>query len=341
MPSRFLALLISCPLMLLTACGNGHGLNMALGWKAEIITEWDDFLPDMLVLSDDGRFLFASCETRANMLSPSLARIDLTTGTADILLYGLERADGLKLDQGGSLWLGEESSDGLIWKVPDPHAFPAGQRIDRVRLTRSNSTVTPVLEAGRFAHEGLSFSRNGTYLYLADEWIEGCLYRLSLQSWQLQVLHKSSGWLDINRTEEARLYAEKRHGRIFRRLEDMEMLSDGRVLLAETGAGAEAGRILVLDDRGVAPAISVFLEDARLHHPDNLEWDSKRNWLWITDDDEPSALWVWNGKDLQRIAMHDHAEITGVESATNGDIYINLQHRRFGSDLTLRLIRTH
>ena len=67
------------------------------------------------------------------------------------------------------------------------------------------------------------------------------------------------------------------------------------------------------------------------------EWDTVRNWLWISDDDKPSHLWAWDGKALSEIARHGMAEITGVESAADGAIYINLQRRIGGPDLTLRL----
>jgi len=323
--------------MLLGACDNGHGLAMAPEWKAEIIAEWHDARPDMLVLSGDERHLFVSFETRQNQLAPSLGRINLHAGEQDILLYGLARADGLKMDQSGSLWIGEEVADGEIWKIRDPGLLPAGQRVDRHRHLSSHQDIAAVMPAGRFSHEGLAFSEDGRYLYLADEWVEGCLYRLHLQTRRLQVLHKSRGWLDIERPAEARLHAEKRHGRMFTRLEDMELLPDGRILLAETGREDESGRVLALDDRKAAPAISVFVADSRLHHPDNLEWDEKRGCLWITDDDTPSALWAWDGKELHRIALHAHAEITGVESAPDGTVYINLQGRTFGPDLTVRL----
>jgi len=338
MRAHLLHLIFPCLAILLSACDNDHGLTMTPEWKAEIIAEWNDARPDMLVLSGDKRYLFVSFETRQNQLAPSLGRINLHTGEQEILLYGLARADGLKMDQSGNLWIGEEVADGGIWSIHEPEMLPAGQRVDRNRHVGSHQNIMAVLPAGRFSHEGLAFSNDKRYLYLADEWIEGCLYRFILKEQKLQVLHKSRGWLDIGRAAEARLYAEKSHGRIFRRLEDMESLPDGRILMAETGSDAEHGRILALDDRGEAPVVSLFLADARLHHPDNLEWDDKRGWLWITDDDDPSVLWAWDGKKLRRIALHEHAEITGVESAPDGAIYVNLQGRAFGPDLTVRLV---
>jgi len=301
--------------------------------------EWDEALPDMLILSKDERQLYVTCETVSNMLAPSLARISLDSKTNEILIFGLARADGLKMDREGNLWLGEETDDGLVIKISSPASFPPGQRLDRNRLVSSHKDITPILNAGRFSHEGLSFSKDGKFLYLADEWIEGCLYRMSLTTGKLEVLHKQRGWLHINTPNEARFKAEVLHGRLFQRLEDMETLPDGRIVMAETGSKTSQGRIWILDDRGTSPQITVYLESSEIIHPDNLEWDHKRGWLWITDDHSPSNLWAYDGSKLQKIASHNSAEITGVESSKDGTIYLNLQHRSFGPDLTVSLKR--
>ena len=324
---------------LLASCTEGIGLITAPGWKVESIMEWDDALPDMLLLSRDEKLLYVTCETNANMLAPSLARVDLEKRTNDILILGLARADGLKMDSSGNLWLGEETPDGLVIRITSPDSFPPGQRLDRDRLVSSHPDITPILHAGRFSHEGLAFSKNGEFLYLADEWIEGCLYRMSIASGGLEVLHKKKGWLKINTPNEARFKAEVLHGRLFQRLEDMETLPDGRILMAETGSKASQGRIWILDDRGESPQITVYLENSEIFHPDNIEWDRKRSWLWITDDHSPSNLWAYDGSKLHNIASHSSAEITGVESSSNGTIYLNLQHRSFGSDLTVSLTK--
>jgi len=334
-PFRLFTLLLITPL--LASCSSEIDLTTAPEWKVEQIMEWDEALPDMLLLSKDEKQLYVTCETVANMLAPSLARIDLEKKTKEILILGLARADGLKMDSKGDLWLGEETEDGLIIRISSPESFPPGQRLDRDRLVSSHTDITPILNAGRFSHEGLAFSKDGKFLYLADECIEGCLYRMSLVSGKLEVLHKTKGWLHINTPNEARFKAEVLHGRLFMRLEDMETLPDGRILMAETGSKASKGRIWILDDRGDSPQITVYLESPEIFHPDNLEWDHKRSWLWITDDHSPSNLWAYDGSKLHKIASHNSAEITGVESSSDGGIYLNLQHRRFGSDLTLRL----
>lgn len=324
-------------LLLITSCNQGNSLTLSPEWQSEIVSEWQDELPDMLVLSRDGKSLFISCEMISSMLSPSLVRLNMETGKKDILLYGLNRADGLKMDQHGDLWIGEETEDGLIIQISAPSTIPPEQRVDRVRLVSSHPDIIPILAAGRFSHEGMVFSKDGKYLYLADEWEEGCLYRFTIKTKLLQVFHSSKGWLRINTPVDARFKAEVLHGKYFNRLEDMELLPDGRVVIAETGSG----RIWILDDRENAnyamPMLSIYLEHADINHPDNLEWDQKRSWLWITDDSSPSGLWAWNGKKMMQIASHDFAEITGVESGPDGSIYFNLQHNSFGKDLTVRI----
>ncbi|MES0371037.1 MAG: hypothetical protein ABUK11_02055 [Mariprofundaceae bacterium] len=324
-------------LMLIPSCSQESGLTLSADWQPEIISKWQDELPDMLVLSADEKTLFVSCEMVSSMLSPSLVRLNMETGDKEVLLYGLNRADGLKMDRHGDLWIGEETEDGLIVQISAPLTIPPEQRLDRMRLVSSHPDITPILSAGRFSHEGMVFSKDGKYLYLADEWEEGCLYRFTLKTKLLEVYHSSKGWLRINTPIDARFKAEVLHGKYFNRLEDMELLPDGRIVIAETGAG----RIWILDDREnkptTMPMLSIYLEHADINHPDNLEWDQKRGWLWITDDSSPSRLSAWDGKKMIQIASHGFAEITGVESSSDGSIYFNLQHNSFAPDLTVKI----
>ena len=309
------------------------GLDLTSGWNARVITECADEMPDMLLLSADEQHLYQSCETRSNMMSPSLARINIQTGERTILLYGLSRADGMRFSPDGDIWLGEETGSGMVWKITNPDALKEGQRADRVKLIASSVQIKPVLEAGIFSHEGLTFSANGQFLYLADEWSEGCIYRLNIPQNKLEVFHANKGWLTINNPQDARIEAEKLHGTWYKRLEDMELMSDGTILISET----DTGRILRLDDTGDKPFVSLYLEHPEIEHPDNLEWDKKRGWLWLSDDSIPSELWAWDGKAMHLIASHDLAEITGIESGKDGTIYFNLQHRRFAPDLTVSI----
>jgi len=330
-------ILLTAILMLTSSCSSDSGLELTAGWQADVIATWQDEKPDMLVLSADGSTLFVSCETTADMLSPSLARINLNSGARQTILYGLNRGDGLKMDRHGDLWLGEEVEDGRIYKIVAPQKMAAEQRVDRQRLVTTHAGIIPVLTAGRFSHEGLAHSIDGRYLYLADEWKEGCLYRYTLATGLLEVFHSSKGWLTINTPDDSRFKAEVLHGKYFYRLEDIETLPDGRVLLAETGSKSYRGRIWILDDRKRKPTVSHYLEHPDLVHPDNLEWDEKRNWLWITDDSSPSKLLAWDGKSMTQIASHDFGEITGVESSPDGSIYFNLQNNTFAPDMTLKV----
>lgn len=317
-----------------TCFADDSGLHLNQSWQSKVITECGDDLPDMLLLSADKQYLYQSCETKSNMLSPSLARIHIETGKRDILIYGLGRADGMRFAAGGSIWLGEEQADGMVWHIKDPDSLKPEQRVDRFRLKSSSPQIQAVLQAGVFSHEGLTFSQDNKYLYLADEWKEGCLYRLNLNSQVLKVYHAKKGWLIIKKPSEARLEAEKLHGKWYNRMEDMELMPDGTVLITETGTG----NILKLNDLGDKPSVSTYLKHQDIEHPDNLEWDAKRDWLWITDDSPRSELWVYDGNDFKRVAYHDSAEITGLES-DNGTIYFNLQHRRFAPDLTMKIFQ--
>jgi len=328
-------LLVLLPLIYVQiATASDSGLMLQQGWREQIITECGDDLPDMLLLSQDKEYLYQSCETKSNTQNPSLARVHLKTGQREILIRGLGRADGMRFAPDDSIWLGEEQADGMVWHIQDPDSLQAEQRVDRVRLKSSSKLINAVLSAGIFSHEGLTFSQDGQYLYLADEWKEGCLYRLTLKSDVLAVFHAEKGWLSIKNPNEARLEAEKLHGHWYNRMEDMELMPDGTILITETGTG----NILKLNDLSDKPTVSAYLHHKDIKHPDNLEWDTKRGWLWITDDSKRSELWVYDGQDFKRIAYHDSAEITGLESE-NGTIYFNLQHRRFGPDLTLKIVQ--
>ena len=320
-------------LFVLAACTfNATGIQMAPGWTAQSLSVWRDHHPDMMVVSRDGKWLYISCETHASLLAPSLLVVNIKTGKQHILLFGLHKADGLKMAPDGSLWLGEEFDDGLFWRITEPDQLPDEQRVDRSTLQTSSPAITPLHRAGNFAHEGLAFSKNGRFAYMADEWEEGCIYRYDMQKHQLEVMHEHKGWLAIRDSKNARMDAEKLHGQYFNRLEDMETLPDGRVLLSETGTG----RILVLDDNGEQPKVSLWLENSALIHPDNLAWDEARGWLWITDDDEPSYLWAWDGHNLREIAHHDAGEITGV-TLHQRDVYINVQRKLGQPEMLIKL----
>jgi len=313
---------------------NPTGLQLEHGWKARSVAVWRDAHPDMLALSPNGKWLYISCETMAGINTPSLATINLKTGRKHMLISGLMRADALKFAPDDSLWIGEEFPEGLIWRVADVDKLPEEQFVKRATLSTSHDAIAPYRPAGQFAHEGISFSADHRFAYLADEDPHGAIYRLELQSHHLEVLDGTLHWQAIQDPAQARLAAIHMHATPFNRIEDMETLPDGRIVMAETGTG----RILALQDHGDKAEINTFMQNSEIIHPDNLAWDSKRKLLWITDDSTPSALWTWDGIRATRIALHQHAEITGVLPVAN-DIYINLQTKKNSPELTVKLYR--
>jgi len=327
-------------LLSVAAChSDNEKLVLASDWHADLLAEYDRAMPDMITISPNNKLLYIACETSSNKQHPSLIRMDISTGNHEVMLYGMQRADGLKLASDGSLWLGEETGNGIIWRIRNPATLPINQHIDRQHLLSTHPDITPVIMAGRFSHEGLEFSADHKFCYLGDEWAHGSLYRLRLSGLKLSVMHETKGWLPINKPLDARTQAKNLHGAIFARLEDMSKLPNGDILMTETGVGNNPGRILLLKD-SASPAISTYLQDPRITHPDNLEWDQYRGWLWITDDSIPSELWAWDGKFLHLIASHPSAEITGVITTNDGTVFINLQGKRFTSDATVKLTQT-
>ena len=287
--------------------------------------------PDMIAYRPGSRWAYVTLENPASISSPSLGAFRPHARGHAILLYGLHRADGLKFAPDGSLWIGEEADQGLIWRIAEPDQLPAEQRVERAHLEVSHDAIAPFFPAGRFAHEGIAFSKDARFAYLADEHPKGCLYRLELRTHALFVLAKG-GWLRVRHPEDARAEGQRLGCRTFARIEDMETLPDGRIAMAET----LRARVLVLDDRGNRPKVNVWLASPQLGHPDNLAWDASRHWLWITDDSTPSRLLAWTGTRILEVARHPKAEITGV-LVVGHEVWINLQRRDRGPDLTVAL----
>lgn len=314
-------------------------LDVDGNWRVQGVAEWQHDRPDMLQLSADRETLFLSFENKARTIQrirqlPALGRIKLKTGASEVMLRGLLAADGLRLDQHGDLWLGEEVADGHVWHIRHPQSLPAEQSIIRTEQKSSHPDVTIVQAAGRMSHEGLVFSRDGRYLYLLDEWKYGALYRLQQANQKLQVFHRNKGWLAIQQPMFARQEAQRIGAARFNRGEDMERLPDGQILFAET----DTGIIHILDDRAAKPTVKPWLQHKGIEHPDNLEWDEHRQWLWITDDSKPSELWVWDGNIFHRIVRNRNGEITGVETHPDGRVWINLQGEKKGMDQTVLLL---
>ncbi len=318
--------------------GIGHlsmdpvGLRLDPGWRVRSVVVWKNAHPDKLTLSPKGRWLYVSCETKASEDSPSLAAIDLKKEHHMILVSGLMHADGLKFAPDGSLWIGEGFPQGLIWRIVDVDHFPVNQKVDRTRMVSSNRALAPFRAAGHFTHGGIAFSKNKRFAYLADDAVGGSLYRLNLKTRRMEVLSGDKKWVMLSLAQSPQDQARHLQAREFDHIEDMETLPDGRILMAETGTG----RILALADAGKHPEITTYLHDSRIAHPHSLAWDMTRHRLWIADGSTPSSLWTWDGRKLEQIATHQHAEITGVLPVGNV-IYLNLQGHNNGLELTLRL----
>ncbi|MDQ6987125.1 MAG: hypothetical protein Q9M25_04925 [Mariprofundaceae bacterium] len=328
---RIFALLL-LPLFFSSCDMDPIGLQLEAGWQAKSVAVWRNMRPDMMALSANGTWLYISCETRASVSLPSLVVINLKNGRRHVLVSGLMRADALKFAPDGSLWIGEEFPEGLIWRIADVDKLPPDQTVERMSMYVSDDAIAPYRPAGRFAHEGLTFSADHRFAYLADEDKNGAIYRLELKSRRLDVLDGNFRWREVRDPDDARAAARQMQAASFNRLEDMETLPDGRIVLAET----DAGRVLVMQDHGEHATVETLLQDGRIVHPDNLAWDDKRHLLWITDDSKPSALWVWDGREATRIALHRQAEITGV-LPVGDDIYINLQGGETAPELTVKL----
>ncbi len=319
--------------LLVASCAlNPSGLVLAPGWEAHSLAVWRHMRPDMIAWRPGSRWAYVTLENPASISSPSLGAFRPHARGRAILIYGLHRADGLRFAPDGSLWIGEEADQGLVWRVAEPDRLPAEQRVERAHLTVSDDSIAPFFPAGRFAHEGIAFSRDGRFAYLADEHPEGCLYRLNLRTHALRTL-AGDGWARVRHPEDARAEAHRLGCRRFARIEDMETLPDGRIAMAET----LRARVLVLDDRGAQPGVKVLLASLELGHPDNLAWDEGRRWLWITDDSTPSRLLAWTGAKVLEVARHPKAEITGV-LVVGREVWIDLQRRDRGPDLTVALV---
>ncbi|MDQ6950451.1 MAG: hypothetical protein Q9M26_02165 [Mariprofundales bacterium] len=321
-------------LILLAACTtNTIGLELTSGWQSKSLAVWRQIEPAAMATSKDRHYLYIACNNQADLESPSLYLYNLKSGRSSILINGLEHADVLKSAPDGSLWLGEGFDKGLIWRIAQPDKLPSDQLVERDKVRSSNPAISPLRRTGTFSHQGIDFSADGHYAYLPDNNRHGALYRYRLQPPHgLQVLGPKGAWIVIADPSQARAIAKQHHAPTFNHMEGMARLPNGHLLIAET----DAPRILELIDHGTHAELRTYLDDPRIHHPTHLAWDARRNWLWITDNDTPAILWAWDGHSLQQIALHKHAEITGV-LPLDRDILINLQGRNNGPEFTLRL----
>ncbi|RLL52692.1 hypothetical protein D8Y20_06680 [Mariprofundus sp. EBB-1] len=322
------ALLISCSF-------DPIRIDLAGGWSVKSLVAFRHTNPQSITASKDGKWLYISLENSAGLSTPSLATINMATGHHQILLNGLHLAHGLQIAPDTSLWIGEQFEQGMIWRISEPGKLPEDQRIERTTLAVTHPSIAPLPAAGRFTHSGFAFSQDGRFAYMAGADSQGRLYRYTLRSRKLQVLHAQEGWLSITNPESADAEATHLKARAFTPLRGVTVLPNGHILIAEPAKG----RLLELDDSSEHPELSTYLDDAELQQPVDLAWDTARQWLWISDGYKPSRLWAYDGNRLNRIASHKEARITGL--AVHGEtVYLNLRDNGQSPEITLKLTET-
>lgn len=309
--------------LLLGACQfDASGLQMAEGWRHQSLGAWKNLAPNQMALSSDGRWLYFGSQTGEFAPIAGVAAMRPDRGRTHLLVQGLANVHGLRFAPDGSLWVAEGGEQGSIWRMVEAERFPDEQRVNTVTRESTHPGFAPYRFAGRFAHGAVAFSGDGRFAYLADRNDGGCLYRLTLNSRKLAVLHRSSGWLAIN-PDSAPRDANRLGAAQFHAIADIERMPDGTLLMAESGGG----KLLQLDDRGASPTVMAWLGLDEIVRPVDLAWDRLRGWWWIADSGalpaRESALWAWDGHKLHRMAWHAAAAISGV-LVSDDALYLNL-----------------
>lgn len=187
---------------------------------------------------------------------------------------------------------------------------------------------------GRFMHEGNVVMSDEKTVYMCDDAGPGAFFKFvadtaqhlgsgRLYAWQMKADSNGRHWIPLPQSRDsllhARRFAFQRGASIFNRMEDMELLPDGSLLISESGKDScdmsnavnlggkvmpylekyhvgnqvyddRHGRILRYDPK--TETMSVFLEGGQadedrsivLSNPDNLAVDLKRNLLVIVED---------------------------------------------------------
>jgi len=324
--------LIVVMLFALSACQiGGSGLVIAPGWTYHSLGAWKQFMPNQMVLSPHGRWLYFGSEISEYSPLAGVAALNTASGRTHVLVQGLRNVNGVRFAPDGSLWVAEGEDQGIIWRMAEPAHFPDEQRVNALTHETSHPGFAPYSFAGRFTHRAVEFSADHRFAYLADAAHGGSLYRLEMRARKLAVFHRDKGWLGVT-PEDAVNSARKFGADEFASIADIERMHDGSILLAESGTG----RILKLDDHGDKPILSSWLEKPELHRLGDLAWDESRQWLWITDEASPSTLWAWDGRNMHEILHHPASRISGVLAAA-GKVYVNLQRGPNNPSMTLIL----
>ncbi len=256
----------------------GKNIQLPEGFNYKIISGGKDQTqsitrPDMNVLSPNGKFLYTTHEIfdkESYKHNPSLSRTELATGKTTTLIRGLYAADGLKWTPWNTLLLGQEYAEGLIYEVNPAN----GKHIKKPQL-------------GTFSHEGIAITQNGI-VYMTDDHRQGAIYKFipdnplttdSLQSGTLYSLSQTS-WIEINDPANARQESSNKEAILFKRPEDMEVGSDGKLYVAITGEN----RVIRIDDTGTKPIITDYVRaNAGILYPDNLAFHPNGD-LYILQD---------------------------------------------------------
>ncbi|MDQ6981705.1 MAG: hypothetical protein Q9M08_01680 [Mariprofundus sp.] len=323
-------------LFVLAGCQvNGAGLVIAPGWIYHSLGAWKQLMPNQIVLSSDGRWLYFGSEVSEFSPLASVAALHTESGRTHLLVQGLRNVNGLRIAPDASLWIAEGSDQGGIWRMVQPDHFPDDQRVNPVTRESTHPGIAPFRFAGRFAHRAIAFSADQHFAYLADATTGGSLYRLDIRARQLSVLHREKGWLNVV-PEDAVKMGHTFGAASFASIADIERMQDGSFLLAESGSG----KILRFDDQGDKPQLETWLQREELRHPVDLAWDEARQWLWIADEAVPSTLWAWDGHNLYNMVRHLSSRISAVLAAGD-NIYVNLQRGRNNPSMTFVLRERH
>jgi len=333
---KFLSAFLVVLFMLAGCQVNGAGLVVAPGWIYHSLGAWKQFMPNQMVLSPNGHWLYFGCEISEYSPLAGVAALSTESGRTHVLVQGLRNVNGLRLAPDGSLWIAEGTDQGGIWRMVQPDHFPDEQRVNPVTRESTYPGIAPFRFAGRFSHRAIAFSADHRFAYLADAATGGSLYRLDIRARQLSVLHSEKGWLKVV-PEDAVTMAHKFGAASFASIADIERMQDGSFLLAEAGSG----KILRFDDLGDKPHLETWLQREELQQPVDLAWDETRKWLWIADKSIPSTLWAWDGHDLHQIVRHPSSRISAVLVTVDNHIYVNLQRGRYNPSMTFILRERH
>jgi|UPI000369E731 hypothetical protein len=317
MRTLLVALLSACIVM---ACQiDGLQLHTAKGWSYRSLAAWKHADPAQVWLSDDQHWLYITANGEATAFGASLIAVNMKSGRHHTLIYGLNKANAMAMANDGTLWLGEDFANGLIWRITKPDVLPEEQQVDRLHQRSDNPAVSSLRVAGVFAHASMVFSADGRYVYMADAVEGGALYRYGIANQQLQVWHDAEHWQDVHHPDEARTEAKQLQAHGFHHIRGLTRMDDGRILLAESGTGT----VFALND-GDKPTLETWLSNSGVQHPTSIAWDSERHWLWLTDQGKQAWLWAWDGRNLLQIASHETGSIAGVHSA-HGRVFVNVR----------------